>query len=168
MYCPRCGVLNLNDAKFCRACGADVSLVPQALEGRLPGATAETDVQQLEGRAEQRTKPVRPPTLEAGLESLFMGIGLVVIFLLGFIYFTAGFLLWVWLIIPGLASIGSGIGKIARWRALAAHPPTSGELPAAPPHRADLSAADTSEIAAPPPSVTENATRRLAAHSSAE
>jgi hypothetical protein len=40
MYCPRCAEQNLDDAKFCRACGANVSLVPQALTGSLPPALA--------------------------------------------------------------------------------------------------------------------------------
>lgn len=36
MFCPKCAEQNLDDAKFCRACGANVSLVPQALTGSLP------------------------------------------------------------------------------------------------------------------------------------
>ncbi len=36
MFCPRCAEQNLDDAKYCRACGANVSLVPQALSGNLP------------------------------------------------------------------------------------------------------------------------------------
>ncbi len=36
MYCPKCGAQNIEDAKFCRGCGADIGLVPQALTGHLP------------------------------------------------------------------------------------------------------------------------------------
>lgn len=36
MFCPKCAEQNLDDAKFCRACGANVGLVPQALTGSLP------------------------------------------------------------------------------------------------------------------------------------
>ncbi|MGI9105935.1 MAG: zinc-ribbon domain-containing protein, partial [Pyrinomonadaceae bacterium] len=36
MYCPKCGTQNVDDASFCRGCGANVSLIPQALDGRLP------------------------------------------------------------------------------------------------------------------------------------
>ncbi|MFN2482444.1 MAG: zinc-ribbon domain-containing protein, partial [Pyrinomonadaceae bacterium] len=35
MFCPKCAAHNLDEAKFCRACGADISLVPQALTGQL-------------------------------------------------------------------------------------------------------------------------------------
>ena len=38
MFCPKCAEQNLEDAKFCRACGANVSLVPQAMTGSLPTA----------------------------------------------------------------------------------------------------------------------------------
>lgn len=34
-YCPKCASQNADDAKFCRACGANISLVPQALSGQL-------------------------------------------------------------------------------------------------------------------------------------
>ncbi len=50
MYCPKCGTNNIDNASFCRACGTNLSLVPQALTGHLPAppaghgeAFAETD-----------------------------------------------------------------------------------------------------------------------------
>ncbi|MDQ3650266.1 MAG: zinc-ribbon domain-containing protein [Acidobacteriota bacterium] len=38
MYCPSCAVQNVEGASYCRACGANISLVPQAMTGRLPEA----------------------------------------------------------------------------------------------------------------------------------
>ena len=35
MFCPRCAAQNTEEAKFCRSCGADISLVPQAVSGAL-------------------------------------------------------------------------------------------------------------------------------------
>ena len=35
MFCPKCAAQNADDAKFCRACGTDISLVPQAVTGQL-------------------------------------------------------------------------------------------------------------------------------------
>jgi hypothetical protein len=35
MFCPKCAEQNLDDAKFCRSCGANVSLVAQALTSGL-------------------------------------------------------------------------------------------------------------------------------------
>ena len=38
MYCPKCANKNAEAKKFCRSCGSNLSLVPQALTGRLPEA----------------------------------------------------------------------------------------------------------------------------------
>ena len=37
MYCPKCGSQNVEKSKFCRGCGADVSNVMTALEGKPSG-----------------------------------------------------------------------------------------------------------------------------------
>lgn len=37
MYCPKCATENVESARFCRACRANLSLVPRALSGDLPG-----------------------------------------------------------------------------------------------------------------------------------
>lgn len=36
MYCPGCGELNSDDAKFCRACRADLKVIAQAMTRHLP------------------------------------------------------------------------------------------------------------------------------------
>jgi hypothetical protein len=36
MYCPRCAEQNIDDAKFCRACGEDLSVIAQAMARRFP------------------------------------------------------------------------------------------------------------------------------------
>ena len=38
MFCPKCATQNLDGASFCRACGANISLVPQALTGQMANA----------------------------------------------------------------------------------------------------------------------------------
>src|SRR5688572_30295413 len=40
MYCPKCGLQNADETKFCRGCGADVSNVPAAIEVRRTGDLA--------------------------------------------------------------------------------------------------------------------------------
>ena len=35
MFCPKCATQNLEGASFCRTCGANISLVPQALTGQM-------------------------------------------------------------------------------------------------------------------------------------
>lgn len=171
MFCPKCGVHNLEGAKFCRSCGADIRLVPQALRGRLPeGVFVVNEVEALEGkkeRKERKEKSYKPPTLEKGLENLFSGIAFLIIFTLGLLYMRGLFLVWVWFVIPGLGYIGQGLGQIIRsGSAGRALPPADSFSPAAslPPTPAlELPAADTSEIKSPPASVTESTTRNLAA-----
>ena len=43
MFCPKCATQNIDGASFCRACGANISLIPQALSGQLPQVTEESD-----------------------------------------------------------------------------------------------------------------------------
>jgi len=173
VFCPKCGANNLDDAKFCRSCGADIHLVPQALTGHLPEGALE--VREGEGKAERkkRKKAKEPPTLEQGLENFFLGIAFLVIFLLGLTYFNALYMLWIWFIIPALAGVGEGIGQVIRsLRESPALPPAAAAADfrpeaIAPPaaRRSELPAADTSEILTPPVSVTESTTRNLAERS---
>src|SRR5262245_64315300 len=39
MFCPQCAEPNPDQAKFCRACGGELSLLPQVLSGRVPEHT---------------------------------------------------------------------------------------------------------------------------------
>ena len=36
MFCPKCGLQNAEEAKFCRGCGTDLSNVLAVVEGKLP------------------------------------------------------------------------------------------------------------------------------------
>lgn len=158
MFCPKCGVRNLDDVKFCRACGADIRLVPQALAGMLGEA-----VEAKKGD-EKAAKPSEPPTLEKGFENIFGSVAFFIIVALGYVYFKGFFLVWVWFLIPAFEHLGKGIGQLIRARR-APHP-----LAPAPhaddalhgPAPAALRGAATSEIA--PPSVTESTTRSLGAN----
>ncbi|HEX7177643.1 MAG TPA: zinc ribbon domain-containing protein [Pyrinomonadaceae bacterium] len=172
MFCPKCGVKNVEDAKFCRACGADISLVPQALTRSLPeGAFGMRNVgeEESEGGKKRRYKPTKPPTLEKGLSKCMEGVAFLLIFLTGYFYFFGAFFIWIWLIIPALANFGEGVGQIIRARSEGgALPPRTtfdaGELTPPAAHAAvELPQRATSEIVAPPPSVTEGTTRHLGA-----
>jgi hypothetical protein len=160
-------VQNLDDAKFCRACGADIRLVPQALQGVLPAAWERP----AEGKAAKRRKEKKraPATIDAGLKDIFEGIGLFIIFLIGLFVFRGAFWLTVWFIIPALASVGEGIGKLIRAQQERTQlPPAPYEggnfqpAPFVPAHVAgELSSPDTTEIVRAPASVTDVTTRHL-------
>lgn len=172
MYCPRCAVNNLDDAKFCRGCGADIRLVPQALQGALPAAPERTGKHRATARREEKKRA--PATLDAGLKKIFEGFGLFIIFLIGLFVFRGAFWLTVWFIIPALASVGEGIGQLIRARQeqsrLTSPPlPEAGSFHPAPfaPNVAELSSPDTREIVHAPGSVTDVTTRHLNAPSKA-
>lgn len=170
MYCPRCAVQNLDDAKFCRACGADIRLVPQALLGNLPFELEQRD----EGKvsSHRKKKKREPATIDAGLKNIFKGIAFLFIVLVGLWVFRGAFWLTIWFIIPALESMGQGIGQLIRAqqeRAQLTRPPAYENehvrpAPFAPaPNFKELAhpAPDTAEIVNAPPSVTEMTTRHL-------
>jgi hypothetical protein len=168
MFCPNCGVRNLEDAKFCRSCGADIRLVPQAMTGLLveaPPPALEVEEREKEGGKKSKRKAKEPPTLEKGLENIFVGIAFLIIFLLGFFYLRGAYMIWVWFIIPALACVGEGLGQVIRSRSSRALPTqVVARAPVAfkhAPRQSELPAPDTSEITMPPASVTEGTTRHL-------
>src|SRR5438552_8275796 len=68
MFCPKCATQNIEGAHFCRVCGANISLIPQALSGQLPQMTEES------GRHSHRLRRGKP-SLEDGIRQLATGFG---------------------------------------------------------------------------------------------
>jgi len=73
MFCPKCATQNLDGASFCRSCGANISLVPQALSGQL----MQPPVPEVQEGC--RTRRGRELTLEQPFKNVFMGIAFVII-----------------------------------------------------------------------------------------
>ena len=155
MFCPRCAEQNLDDAKFCRACGANVSLVPQALTGSLP--TDEDKDKDKDAYVERRAAGVKCTIISLGLAVVAVAVLLVAPPHDG----------WVFFFITAVAAIimfGIAVGEFVaaghgRHRAHGAERKTSelapteaaGELPPA---------RETASIIQPA-SVTESTTRNL-------
>ena len=165
MFCPKCAAQNVDDARFCRACGADISLVPQALGGNLPVARYDANEEVDERRARRHRKKregKEPPTVEKGVQSILSGVGFVLVSFAVFFFAPAGRIWFFWLFLPAFFMFGEGIAAIMR-----AKREQSDRLPAAhtyeavpPPRRvSELPAHDPSAYV--PPSVTENTTRHL-------
>jgi hypothetical protein len=169
MFCPRCAAQNVEDAKFCRACGADIRLVPQALTGRIARRDDDDDDDDLDdGEFDARGRS----RVERGARKLVQGVCFLLVFLITVIYFRGGFWFTFWLVFPAISNIGAGVGLLAQhaWRQ-SGHLPGgikstarlgASETTALPRVRLDeIEPADTSEIVAPPASVTEGTTRHL-------
>ncbi len=37
MFCPKCGIKNPENGKYCRSCGTDLNIVSKALRGEIQG-----------------------------------------------------------------------------------------------------------------------------------
>lgn len=163
MFCPKCGIKNPDDGKFCRSCGTDLGNVSDVLSGKL---------QIDNGCTNSKGKPI---SLESSLTKLFMGIAfLIVSIVLGFSGMGRGW--WFWMLIPALMFIGGGLAQFIQVRSASKaangrfdsyeQGPISGlnvNATALPPQQTNFVAPEsryrTGDLV--PPSVTDNTTRHL-------
>ena len=126
MYCPACAA-PIDGMRYCRACGANVSLVPQALSGQLP-PTPPTPPTPPSPASDQGGRAARAdvPSVESISKSLFSGVGMLLVSLLVWRFFPGGSFWWFWLLIPAFASIGQGLGKYWQLRREEERPPAMG------------------------------------------
>jgi hypothetical protein len=160
MFCPKCATQNVEGAGFCRSCGANIKLIPQALSGQLP--EAQSDEFDFGRRGRKRR---REGTMDSAFRNAFMGLAfLLVSIALSFSPMGRGW--WFWMMIPAFSMMGSGVAQYIRVReGKRAIGGTDSIQPAlaTPPRVEVFSARSTGELMAPPPSVTEGTTRHLGA-----
>jgi hypothetical protein len=166
MYCPKCGAQNAEDIKFCRVCGTNLSLVPQALTGQLPEGPSDTR----HGRQRRRDRDHDgSPNLGHGITKAFVGLGFLMV-ASALSFSPAGKFWWYWMLIPAFASLGKGIAEIVTFKYAQKqqlgqpHSPQATLPPAVPRVRNTGELAPPSPPAfnpLPPPSVTEGTTRHL-------
>lgn len=170
MFCPKCAAQNVDGASFCRVCGANISLVPQALTGQLPQAPEPDDPR---SRRRRRRGREIEPSLEKGIMNLFIGFGFIVAALAIMFKFPGG-IFWGWsLFFPGFSTFGKGVAMIvAAQRNQPGNSLPTGSVGGYFPNQAGSSAAPmlggssaprTGELRSPVPSVTEGTTRHLGA-----
>ena len=166
MFCPKCATQNLEGASFCRVCGANISLVPQALTGQM--VQPQPPAQEL---LEEDCKPGRrgkPLTLESSFKNMFMGVAFLIIAIA--LSRSIGATWWFWMMIPAFSLMAKGVAQFVRikerdkreaimpLRISAMQPaPLMPSAPAARP----VSPRRTDELRPAAPSVTEGTTRHL-------
>jgi len=159
MFCPKCATNNADGASFCRGCGANISLVPQALTGQMMQAPVEEVEEGGRRRGRRREKEV---TLDQAFKNMFMGMAFLIISIA--LSRTIGAVWWFWMLIPAFSLMGKGVAQYMRVRErekrMAMMPPRMPGIqspqtgPTALPRRTD-------ELRPAVPSVTENTTRHL-------
>jgi hypothetical protein len=172
MYCPQCAAQNIEGAKFCRACGADIRLVSRALQGSLPSGVEQARVEIGQEVDKRRKKQQRPARIDRGVQEIFKGIGFLCVVLVAMLAFRGAFWWTIWFVIPAFKNIGDGIGQIVRARQEQRQLTMASSLSenasvrtmplASAPSFKELSSPDTAEIVYhAPASVTEMTTRHL-------
>jgi hypothetical protein len=164
MFCPKCATQNMDNARFCRACGLDISLVPGALSRAVPQAPAAVIDEEAVTKPHRRRK--KTPTYGKAFENLGVGLAFLIISIVVSLAVPSGRFWWFWLLIPTFACFGEGIGQLIQLRRElppAASPLPQVELSSSGAATGQLPPQSASEIMAPPPSVTEGTTRHLGA-----
>jgi hypothetical protein len=155
MFCPKCGSQNAGEAKFCRACGADLSNVLAIIEGKLPTSLTEKHID----------------LFGSGLRGLMVGLGFLIVSVVAY-RFSPQLAVAVIAVLFALAFafffLASGISRLVQARAIKnLLSPTSGDAaPALSPGAAEYiqpprSVFQTDDLATTPRSVTENTTKHL-------
>jgi len=159
MFCPKCATPNADGASFCRGCGANISLVSQALTGEIAPAAEETPLKNDEVCA----RTGKPLTVDHAVRNVFLGIAFLIIAVV--LSRTIGQVWWFWMLIPAFSLMGMGVGQFIRIRdreKRELQAPVSAtraftSRPTAPP----LHAPNTEQLMPPVASVTEGTTRHL-------
>ncbi len=156
MFCPKCATQNVDGAHFCRSCGANISLVPQALTGQIP-ATQPREEEYFSRRSSRRL-----PSMDYAVRSLMSGIAFAVIAVMVFKFSPGSAKWWFWLLLPAMMLFGRGFSELIRVNRKKEQAQTTAQPQLNTVRLQDLPAPKTGERRTPVPSVTEGTTRHLA------
>ena len=160
MFCPKCATNNLDGASFCRSCGANISLIPQAMTGQIAQPAPPEDELVVDDGCSPRGRRRRELTIETAFKNIFIGIAFLIIAIALSRTIGAGW--WFWMLIPAFSLVGTGIGQYIRVKDRQSRgvlqAPVSRPLAQ---RTQQVLSRGTDELRPPVPSVTENTTRHL-------
>ena len=158
MFCPKCATQNVEGVSFCRSCGANISLVSQALDGKLPAEPASA-CDEFGFRRRRRGEP----SFDNAVRALAMGVAFAVISILVSKYSPGGATWWYWMLIPAAIFVSRGVAGLARMKQTKGQTISSASPQLNTVRLQTLPAPKTGELMTPVPSVTEGTTRHLGA-----
>lgn len=155
MFCPNCATQNPDGGSFCRSCGANISLVPQAMSGNLPAAATDESCSGVGSR--RRSGKL---SLDHSFRNIFMGVAFLIVAIALSRTIGAGW--WFWMLLPAFSMMGTGIAQYIRLKEQDRKNQMIG-YNQVPPYSAprNLNSSMGNELRPPVPSVTENTTRHL-------
>ena len=155
MFCPKCGSQNVDESRFCRGCGADLTGVLAVIEGKpalgQPVAEKQIDL------------------FSSGVRNVVLAFGFAVFSLIIFLI-PGDTHFWVVFLVPVMILLASGISRILKANGLKelreeeAKRLTSRQTPVLAAGRQDYiepSIYETDDLLKVPSSVTEGTTRNL-------
>jgi hypothetical protein len=153
MYCPSCGAQNKEEVKFCRVCGVNLSMVPQALTGQLS--------QEPSGKHGKKGDRSHTPSMEAAIRNAFSGLGFIFVSFAILFFAPAGKIWWFWMLIPAFGMLGKAASDYFSLKHNQQNfpQPVNRQAIPPPPTPFDMRPRNTGEILQPPTSVTENTTK---------
>ena len=156
MFCPKCATQNLDGASFCRTCGANISLVSQALTGQMTQPPADQEVDESGGFCGTKRRRGRELTLDQAFKNIFIGIAFLIIAMALSRSIGQGW--WFWMLIPAFSLMGTGLAQFIRVKERA----KQSSLVSPSMQRAfSEPVRNREELRAPVASVTEGTTRHL-------
>jgi len=157
MFCPNCATKQIDGAHFCRSCGANISLVPQALMGQLPeGKPLDEDYY---GR---RRRGRGGPSSDYAIRSIMAGIAFAVRAVMVSRFAPGSARWWFWLLVPAIMAFARGFSEFARLGRRRANERQAAPQPMVNAVRTpEMPVPRTVELMTPVPSVTEGTTRHL-------
>ncbi len=158
MFCPNCATKNIDGAHFCRSCGANISLVPQALTGQLPEANPPDDEYSRRHRRRARSS-------EYAIRSVMTGVMFAVMAVMISRFAPGGSRWWFWLLVPAFMMFARGLSEFARIGRRKSEMVRAPQPMVNAVRTPELPVPRTGELMAPVPSVTEGTTRHLDANS---
>lgn len=180
MYCPKCGIQNPENGKFCRSCGTDLGNVSAVLSGNLPANLTDAGVAQIHHEAKRRSDPNE--VYADAIKSIISGIGFLIVAIALLITGVAGGKAWWWaMLFPAFTFLAKGISEYLKYgkmqKTASAISPASGNMIDQPRVNAALPSSQTDYVSPEsrfktgdlvPQSVTDGTTKHLEMDSEGE